>query len=206
MRQPMNKQDIPWNKIKNAYLQGKGPRELSENFGVPYNTIKSRISREKWSKERTVPAKSRGGAPSKFTDSRMNRFLEAYAACAPIRTCCEYAGISVSTYYNWLSKGELNEPGYVEFLESVRKLDLQVQIRLLQDIEKSSSWQAKAWILKNRWPDRYSDRSEHFIEGLEKERDGEKKKNSSEFMKYLSHDVKKQIANAIIKARHEQQG
>jgi len=43
---------VDWSEIKAAYQSGKGScRELSEQFGVSYNTVRNKCAREKWNVE-----------------------------------------------------------------------------------------------------------------------------------------------------------
>jgi hypothetical protein len=106
--------------------------------------------------------KSPRGRKAKLTQGSKERFLHAYHRKLPIHACCEYAGISESTYYNWLLRakegGEENRE-FLEFLEDVQEAGLKVQEKLLNEISRDPSWTAKAWSLKVRWPKTYGDQA-----------------------------------------------
>ena len=83
----------------------------------------------------------------------------------PILTTCRAAGISESTYYDWIKRGQglhqerSQEEIYVKFVEEVEKAVADSEINLLNRIMKEKSWQAKTWILERRFPKSWSKQS-----------------------------------------------
>lgn len=78
---------------------------------------------------------------------------------------CAKAGIRRSTFHNWLAKGEQKNARakYVKFVDEVYKANAEVEFQLLKQIQDAKEWQAKAWILERRFPERWGrkDRIEH---------------------------------------------
>jgi len=83
----------------------------------------------------------------------------------PILTTCRAVGVSESTYYDWIKRGQglhqerSQEEIYVKFVEEVEKAVADSEINLLNQIMKEKSWQAKAWILERRFPKFWSKQS-----------------------------------------------
>lgn len=44
--------DFDWESVKAAYMEGRGPKEISEAMNVPLNTLRKRITRDGWARER----------------------------------------------------------------------------------------------------------------------------------------------------------
>jgi hypothetical protein len=87
---------------------------------------------------------------TKLTNELTEQFLKAYSVGLTIEKCCQYAGISEACFYYWKQR-EGKKP-YSEFFESLRKVEAQVQIVLVNDIRQDMDWRAKAWILERRYP------------------------------------------------------
>lgn len=45
-----------WNEVRRGFLEGESLKSLSERFGIPLATIRSRASREKWRQRREAEA------------------------------------------------------------------------------------------------------------------------------------------------------
>ena len=80
-------------------------------------------------------------------------------------TACARAGITESTYYLWLQKGEEGKQPYSEFLESVKKADADAEallagtvMRVALDAE-NPCWQAAMTMLERRHPERWGRRN-----------------------------------------------
>jgi transposase len=78
-------------------------------------------------------------------------------------TVCQYLNIHQSTWYKWLQDGEKQEAGLKkEFFDTIKRAEAQAEIRLLDEIrniaKRESSWQANAWMLERKFPDRWSKR------------------------------------------------
>lgn len=75
------------------------------------------------------------------------------------------AGIDRSCVYNWLERGEADpaapeDDAFVAFAQAFREAEAEFECWALDQIlSKEKGWQAIAWILERRWPDRYSARA-----------------------------------------------
>lgn len=68
------------------------------------------------------------------------------------------AGISPSTYFNWMSKGANKEPGFMEFSESIERAKAQLITSRVAHIAKagdSGHWRAAAWLLERMAPESF---------------------------------------------------
>lgn len=41
-----------WDAIKAVYMEGRGPKDIAESMNVPINTLRKRITRDGWARER----------------------------------------------------------------------------------------------------------------------------------------------------------
>lgn len=75
---------------------------------------------------------------------------------------CQAVGIGESTFYSWLAKGEANKAGlYVEFVEAIKKAEAeaeQAHVGVIKDAANSGTWQASAWYLERKHPERWAKR------------------------------------------------
>ena len=71
-------------------------------------------------------------------------------------------GVTYTTLNNWMKKGESASSGaYVEFLEAVKKAEAEAEALRVSRISKAGkegNWQADAWYLERRYPDRWGKR------------------------------------------------
>jgi hypothetical protein len=103
------------------------------------------------------------GRPSKLTEKTKEKLLFAIQEGLRYCDCCVLAGITFSTFRNWMIKGEEQaEKGegdeFLDFFESVKRAEIEAELKLLKKIKGDPSWQPAAWILERRYPDRYGRR------------------------------------------------
>lgn len=109
------------------------------------------------------------GRPTKFTEERANKILEALRLGVPQSTAYTYAGISETTYYRWLQ--EAGEPGAKqelrEFREAVQAARAEAEVRSLAVIQNASrkTWQAAAWFLERGFPHHWARTDRHEVTG-----------------------------------------
>jgi hypothetical protein len=79
---------------------------------------------------------------------RLGAYVETAAACA---------GIHKDTFYEWMKKGARGIAPYVAFAAAVNKAVAESESRDLATILKAaqSQWQAAAWRLERRFPEKY---------------------------------------------------
>ena len=113
-----------------------------------------------------------GGRPTKLNFDTHNKIISAIRAGNYIETAAAYAGINKSTLYDWLKRGERekqrvaqnprykirkSEIPYVEFSNAVEKALAEAEVRDVAIIAKAAEeqWQAAAWRLERKFPDRW---------------------------------------------------
>lgn len=135
------------------------------------------------------------GRPSKFTKERKDRIIEAISAGCTYEVASDYAGITRSTLWAWIKKGELGkDKNYQTFLNDIKKAESAGCIALLGTIKQASSkdWKAGAWILERRYG--YS------RDGVKSSRPEEEAvsipKNTLEILREQAKELKKALAKA----------
>ena len=115
------------------------------------------------------------GRPTKLDYKVQEKIVQAIKAGNYIETAAAYAGISKSTLYDWLKRGERekqrvaknpryrirkSEKIYVEFSDAVEKALAEAEVRDVLLIGKAAEeqWQAAAWRLERKFPDRWGRR------------------------------------------------
>lgn len=96
--------------------------------------------------------------PTKLTPETQARIIQALEAGNYFETACGYAGVSATTGYNWMNKGRESTSGiYFEFLNAVEKASSNAEARNVALIQQAAkdTWQAAAWWLERRAPDRW---------------------------------------------------
>lgn len=101
------------------------------------------------------------GRPTKLTAEVQDRIVGALRAGSYQETAARYAGISPKTFYEWMNRGESDDPEqtlFREFREAVERAKADAEIRDLLLIDKAAndgSWQAAAWKLERKFPHRW---------------------------------------------------
>jgi transposase len=103
------------------------------------------------------------GRPPKLqlTPEVQARIVQAVSAGSYLDTAASYAGVARSTMYRWLNRGRRDKKGvYAEFAKAVHKAMADAEIRDITQIAKATeaSWQASAWRLERKFPDRWGRR------------------------------------------------
>jgi len=110
--------------------------------------------------------------PTKFSNETKHKIITAIRAGNYIETASAYAGISKNTLYDWLRRGERekqrveknprykirkSEQPFVDFSDAVEKALAEAEVRDVAIIAKAAEeqWQAAAWRLERKFPDRW---------------------------------------------------
>ena len=108
----------------------------------------------------TKPAlkpKNPGGRPTKLTPEVQQTIVNALAAGVYLETAAFAAGITRETLNEWLRNGAKFQTGVQKgFSDAVKKALASSELRHAATISvaSQSQWQAAAWILERRWPQR----------------------------------------------------
>lgn len=108
------------------------------------------------------------GRPSKLAnldEDDVRQIESLMRAGATMEVAAEAAGVSRGTLYRWLKKGERARPGSRprELRERVEKARAESETVLVARIAAAAgkgSWQAAAWLLERRFPERWMKPSE----------------------------------------------
>jgi len=77
-------------------------------------------------------------------------------------TSATLAGISPSTYFNWMSKGSNQQPGFMEFSESIKHAcarSIANRVAHISRVADSGNWRAAAWMLERMAPESFGKNS-----------------------------------------------
>lgn len=115
----------------------------------------------------------------KLDDTRKERLLEALRAGNYIETACAYAGVSKSSFYNYLAQGRKareqderteQDEWALELLDAVEKARADAEVRnvhLIQQAAQGGTWQAAAWFLERSMPGKWARREKVEMSGPE---------------------------------------
>ena len=113
-------------------------------------------------KKKKVSKKIKQGRPEKITPELIDTLKSAILAGAYIETASAFAGIHRDTFYDWLKKGAAAKSGiYKDFSDTIKKATAEAEIRDVMLINRAAqtSWQAAAWKLERKFPDRWGQRA-----------------------------------------------
>ena len=103
--------------------------------------------------------KSKPGRKTKLNDARLKKVVDGITAGLPYDTACALAGITYQTFLNWMRAGEAAGSGkFFEFFEEVKKAEAiaeSIHIKNIKDAGKNGIWQADAWMLERRYPEKW---------------------------------------------------
>jgi transposase len=88
---------------------------------------------------------------TKYTPETVKKITDAIRLGAAYEDACNYAGISPDTLTRWRDQ-------YADFAEQIKKAEGAATVGWLTKIEDAATngnWQAAAWKLERRYPDRY---------------------------------------------------
>lgn len=105
-----------------------------------------------------------------FTPDRAMRIIHLIRQGAPNRTAALATGITEDAFYKWMQKGREGREGYDQFVVEVEKAQAQGEIERLNRISDAAingNWQADAWYLERRYPERYGKKDRVDVGGTE---------------------------------------
>ena len=99
------------------------------------------------------------GRPTIFTEALANKIITAIKNGAYVETAAQMCGVSKAVLYEWFKKGNRGESEQLrDFVDAVHKAQAEAEFRDLMVIGKAANggaWQASAWRLERKFPDRY---------------------------------------------------
>jgi transposase len=96
--------------------------------------------------------------PTKLTEAVQDKIVQAIRAGNYAEAAGRVAGISPSTYYRWLERGEREEQGpYRDFHDAVRKAEAEAEVHAVAILRRAmpEDWRAALAYLERRHPQRW---------------------------------------------------
>lgn len=104
-------------------------------------------------------------AKGKLTPQLQSRICRLIADGNYVEAACGAVGITKQTYYTWLKVGEDAKSGkYHDFLDAIKIAEQEAEAQYVGIINKAANdgtWQAAAWWLERRQPDRWGRKERH---------------------------------------------
>src|SRR5262245_51006007 len=115
--------------------------------------------------------------PTKLTPQLQEHVCRLVAAGVPKETAARASGLAPSSLRAWPAKGRKGRVVYVAFLAALKKAEAEAEAAAFAVVRTAAPtcWQAAAWVLERRWPQRYGrDRREiaelrRQVQGIERD-------------------------------------
>lgn len=114
----------------------------------------------------------------KLTPERHERIVGIIRVGLTVERACAMAGIAKPSFYDWLRRGarareqpeeqrSAEDAACLAFLDAIEQAEAQAELRSVVRIGRAaeSQWQADAWFLERRFPDRWGRRERHELSG-----------------------------------------
>lgn len=110
------------------------------------------------------------GRPLKLTDEVRHKLVTALKLGSYVQQAVVYAGIGVSTFYEWMQQASDDEQAglttpFTELAAAIKKAEADAEVRLLGIVNQAApaNWAAAMTVLERRHPDRWArrERLEH---------------------------------------------
>jgi hypothetical protein len=100
------------------------------------------------------------GRPSSLDDATKARIVAAVEAGCGRRTAAQAAGVDRSTLLRWLAAGREGVEPFAAFESEVRAAEARCELANVATIQAASAktWQAAAWLLERKHPERWARR------------------------------------------------
>ena len=99
-----------------------------------------------------------GGRPTKLTSEVQARLVQAIEAGNYYEAACGYAGITYTTFRNWMIKGENAKSGkYHEFFDAITRAEAVAEVRMVAQWQQHmpEDYRAIRDFLERRFPERW---------------------------------------------------
>jgi len=129
--------------------------------------------------------------PTKLTPAVEERIARAIRAGNYPEVAARHAGVHPSTYYRWLERGGLDgeapeDDPYRHFRAEVERAladSEAAEVGLIAQAARGGTWQAGAWLLERRFPDRWGRRQR--VEQVHELKEGEATELEAEIERLL---------------------
>jgi DNA-binding XRE family transcriptional regulator len=105
-------------------------------------------------------------ADTKFTPELAKIIYKNLKNGATFETAAQAVGISRQTLYNWIERGEKEEPDFLHFLQTIKEIRAEVELELIEVIKDATKkdYQAAKWLLSHINNEAWGEKSETKIE------------------------------------------
>ena len=101
-------------------------------------------------------------APRKLTEDLIDELSRLIGEGNYIITACQSVHISDQTYRNWRTRGKDATSGlYKQFYDAMQVAEAKGEVKyvgVIRDAANTGTWQAAAWFLERKYPDRWGRR------------------------------------------------
>ena len=102
----------------------------------------------------------------KLTPELQTKICALIAAGATYELACGKCRIDRKTYYNWRQLGKDNpESIYGALARDAGFAEVDAEALMVKTLLNHKDWHSTAWIMKNRWPQKYRDKVEQEVSG-----------------------------------------
>jgi len=102
----------------------------------------------------------------KLTPELQTKICALIAAGATYELACGKCRIDRKTYYNWRQLGKDNpESIYGALARDAGFAEVDAEALMVETLLNHKDWHSTAWIMKNRWPQKYRDKVEQEVSG-----------------------------------------
>ncbi len=107
------------------------------------------------------------GRKTKLTPELQDDVVKRIRAGNYIKVACQAVGISHTAYFDWLKKGQEGKSPYAEFLDAIKKAESEAHVNYVAIVASHApkQWQAAAWWLERRFPDKWGRRDRLDVKG-----------------------------------------
>jgi hypothetical protein len=78
--------------------------------------------------------------------------------CCTIRTACEATGISETSFFEWIRRGEAGEQPFAQFAQAVTRARGKAKAAIVRSLVDERDWRARLELLARVFPDEYGRR------------------------------------------------
>ena len=102
------------------------------------------------------------GRKTKLNKELTDEIVKRIRAGNYIKVACTAVGISQTAYFDWIKKGEDGISPYAEFLGAIKKAEAEAEAHVnyvaIIASQAPTQWQAAAWWLERKFPDKWAKR------------------------------------------------
>jgi hypothetical protein len=84
-----------------------------------------------------------------------NQICGYLSDCCTIRTACEASGISETSFFEWIRRGEAEERPFAQFTQAVTRARGRAKVRIVRSLLDEKDWRARLDILARVFPGEY---------------------------------------------------